>query len=108
VWDEVTRHLSVLLCFVAAYSLFDCLTDVVSSALRGAGDTRFVTAAALGLSWSVMVLPSWLAWHYGGGLYWAWGFASLYVILLSLRVLARFRQGRWQSVRVIEAGVAVP
>jgi MATE family multidrug resistance protein len=108
VWGDVTRHLSVLLRFVAVYSLFDCLTYVLSSALRGAGDTRFVTAAALGLSWSVMVLPSWLAWHYGWGLYWAWGFASLYVILLSLTVLARFRQGRWQSVRVIEADGAVP
>ena len=41
----------------------------------GAGDTRFVTAAALGLSWAVMVLPSWVAWHYGGGLYWSRAFA---------------------------------
>jgi MATE family multidrug resistance protein len=107
-WGDVTRHLSVLLRFVAVYSLFDCLTYVLSSALRGAGDTRFVTAAALGLSWAVMVLPCWVAWHYGWGLYWAWTFASLYVILLSLTVLARFRRGRWQSVRVIEAAGAIP
>jgi MATE family multidrug resistance protein len=107
-WGDVTRHVSVLLRFVAVYSLFDCLTYVLSSALRGAGDTRFVTAAALGLSWPVMVLPSWAASHYGWGLYWPWTFASLYVILLSLTVLARFRQGRWQSVRVIETVSAVP
>jgi len=107
-WGDVTRHLSVLLRFVAVYSLFDCLTYVLSSALSGAGDTRFVTTAALGLSWPVMVLPSWVAWHYGWGLYWAWTFASLYVILLSLVVLVRFRQGRWQSVRVIETAGAVP
>jgi multidrug resistance protein, MATE family len=107
-WGDVMQRLSVLLRFVAVYSLFDCLTYVLSSALRGAGDTRFVTAAALGLSWPVMVVPSWLASRYGWGLYWAWTFASLYVILLSLTVLARFRQGRWQSVRVIEAGGAVP
>jgi MATE family multidrug resistance protein len=107
-WSEVMGHLSVLLRFVAVYSLFDCLTYVLSSALRGAGDTRFVTAAALGLSWVVMVLPSWAAWQYGWGLYWAWAFASLYVILLSLAVLARFRQGRWQSLRVIEAAGASP
>ena len=56
----------------------------------------------------VMVLPSWVASHYGWGLYWAWAFASLYVILLSLTVLARFRQGRWQSLRVIEPAGAVP
>jgi MATE family multidrug resistance protein len=107
-WGEVMRHMSVLLRFVAFYALFDCLTYVVSAALRGAGDTRFVAAVALGLSWPVMVLPSWLAWHYGWGLYWGWTFASLYVVLLSLTVLARFRQGRWQSVRVIEAVGAVP
>jgi MATE family multidrug resistance protein len=106
-WGDVLRHVSVLLRFVAFYSLFDCLTYVVSAALRGAGDTQFVTAAALGLSWPVMVLPSWLAWHYAWGMYWAWTFASLYVILLSLMVLARFRQGRWQSVQVIEAVGAV-
>jgi MATE family multidrug resistance protein len=107
-WGDVTRHLAVLLRFVAVYSLFDCLTYVLSSALRGAGDTRFVAAVALGLSWPVMVLPSWVASHYGWGLYWAWTFASLYVILLSLAVLARFRQGRWQSLRVIGASGAVP
>jgi multidrug resistance protein, MATE family len=107
-WGDVTRHVTVLLRFVAVYSLFDCLTYVLSSALRGAGDTRFVTVAALGLSWPVMVLPSWVASQYGWGLYWPWGFASLYVILLSLTVLARFRQGRWQSLRVIDAAGAAP
>jgi MATE family multidrug resistance protein len=107
-WGDVMQHLAVLLRFVAVYSLFDCLMYVLSAALRGAGDTRFVMAAALGLSWPVMVLPSWAAWHYGWGLYWAWTFASLYVILLSLTVLARFRQGRWLTLRVIEAAGAVP
>jgi MATE family multidrug resistance protein len=107
-WGDVMRHLLVLLRFVAVYSLFDCVTYVLSAALRGAGDTRFVTAAALGLSWVVMVVPCWVAWECGWGLYWSWAFASLYVILLSLTVLARFRQGRWQSLRVIEAVGAVP
>lgn len=107
-WGEVMRHLCVLLRFVAVYSLFDCLTYILSSALRGAGDTRFATAAALVLSWTVMVVPSWAAYHCGWGLYWAWTFASLYVILLALALLARFRRGRWQSVRVIEAIAALP
>jgi hypothetical protein len=30
--------------------------------------------------------------------------AGLYVVLLSMTVLALFRQGRWQSIRVIGAG----
>src|SRR5262249_34584773 len=93
---------AILLRFVAFYSLFDSLNAVFSFALRGAGDTHFVTGAALGLSWPVMVIPTWLAWRFGWGLYWAWGFVSLYVVLLGLIFLARFRGGKWKSMRVIE------
>jgi MATE family multidrug resistance protein len=93
---------ATLLRFVAFYSLFDSLNAVFSFALRGAGDTHFVTAAALGLSWPVMVIPTWLAWRFGWGLYWAWGFVSIYVVLLGLIFLARFRGGKWKSMRVIE------
>jgi MATE family multidrug resistance protein len=93
---------ATLLRFVAFYSLFDSLNAVFSFALRGAGDTHFVTAAAFGLSWPVMVIPTWLAWRFGWGLYWAWGFVSIYVVLLGLIFLARFRGGKWKSMRVIE------
>jgi MATE family multidrug resistance protein len=93
---------ATLLRFVAFYSIFDSLNAVFSFALRGAGDTHFVTAAALGLSWPVMVIPTWLAWRFGWGLYWAWAFVSLYVVLLGLIFLARFRGGKWKRMRVIE------
>ena len=101
-WGQVAALVPVLLCFVAVYSLFDSMNLVLASALRGAGDTRFVTAAAFLLSWPVMVLPTWAAWAYGWGLYWAWAFASLYIILLALTFLLRFRRGRWRTMRVIE------
>jgi MATE family multidrug resistance protein len=105
---EVARHLSVVLRFVAVYSLFDCVTYVLAAALRGAGDTRFATGAALMLSWTVLVMPTWAACRLGWGLYWAWAFASLYVILLALAVLVRFRWYRWQSLGVIEVVGALP
>jgi MATE family multidrug resistance protein len=102
-WEAVAALVPVLLRFVAVYSLFDAMNLVFSFALRGAGDTRFVTKVALGLSWPVMVLPTWAAWKYNWGLYWAWTFASLYIILLALTFLFRFRQGKWRSMRVIES-----
>jgi MATE family multidrug resistance protein len=92
----------LILRFVAVYSLFDAANLVFSFALRGAGDTRFVTVAALGLAWPVMVLPTWAAWRFDWGLAWAWGFASAYVILLAFTFLGRFRQGKWKTMRVIE------
>jgi MATE family multidrug resistance protein len=106
-WEEVAAVVPVLLRFVAAYSLFDAMNLIFSFALRGAGDTRFVTGMAIALSWPIMVMPTWVVWCYGGGLYWAWGFASLYIILLALTFLLRFLQGKWQAMRVIETA-AIP
>lgn len=100
--DGVASLVPVLLRFVAVYSLFDSMNIVFSFALRGAGDTRFVTAISLALAWPIMVVPSWAAWHYGWGLYWAWTFASAYVIALGFTFLWRFRAGKWKSMRVIE------
>jgi len=100
--DGVASLVPVLLRFVAIYSLFDSMNLIFSFALRGAGDTRFVTVLSLALAWPIMVIPSWAAWHYGWGLYWAWTFASTYVIALGISFLLRFRVGKWKSMRVIE------
>src|SRR5262249_55869625 len=45
-WDQIATLIPGLLAFVALYSLFDAMNVVFSFALRGAGDTRFVTVIA--------------------------------------------------------------
>jgi MATE family multidrug resistance protein len=105
-WSAVAERVPVLLRFVAAYSLFDSINLVFAFALRGAGDTRFVTLVALSLSWPLMVLPTAAALRFGWGLYWAWTFASSYVIALAVVFLLRFRTGRWKTMRVIETARA--
>ncbi len=101
-WEPIRTRVPILLRFVAVYSFFDTMNVVFSNALRGAGDTRFVTCAALALSWPIMVLPTWAVWRYDWGLYWAWAFASVYIVLLSGTFWLRFRQGKWRKMRVIE------
>jgi MATE family multidrug resistance protein len=105
---EVAQLVPRLLRFVIVYALFDSLSIVFSFALRGAGDTRFVTAMAVALAWPLMVLPTWAAWYYGWGLYWAWAFASLYIIAIGVTFLLRFCVGKWKAMRVIEAAQPVP
>ena len=52
-----------------------------------------MTAAALTVSWLVLVLPTWAACTYGWGLLWAWSFASAYIVVLAVVFFLRFRQG---------------
>ena len=104
-WQQVRVLVPVLLRFVAIYALFDGTNLVFSFALRGAGDTLFVTLASMVVAWSVMVIPTWVAWRYQWGLNWAWTFATSYVIVLSHTVVLRFVHGKWRSMRVIETPV---
>ena len=100
---EVERLAIVLLRFVAFYSLFDMMSVLFAAALKGAGDTIYPLLATLALSWSVMVIPSYvLCVHMGAGVYAAWATASAYCLCVGLLMFRRFRNGRWKSLRVIE------
>ena len=43
-----------------------------------------MTIATLVLSWPLMVLPTLGVWYYHGSLYWAWTFASVYIITIGV------------------------
>jgi multidrug resistance protein, MATE family len=106
---EVSALVVPLLRFVAVYSAFDALAVVFGSAIRGAGDTRFVfwyTAimGALVLVAPTVALQTW--WE--GGMIASWCAATIFVIVMGLGFLARFHGGRWKSMRVIEAPPAEP
>jgi len=94
--------ITALLGFVGFYCLFDTGNIIFAAALKGAGDTRFVMIVAVILSWSLMVLPTYLVVKFGGGLYAAWIFITIYVCVLAFVYLLRFVHGKWKSMRVIE------
>lgn len=106
-----------LLTCVAVYSLADAVNLTFAFALRGAGDTRFVTWLTFALAWPVMVLPTavLVTWRaelaaafpgMGNLLYWAWGFATAFICCMAVCFVWRFRTGKWKTMRVIEPGVA--
>jgi len=100
---EIHRIAVILLRFVAFYSLFDGMSIIYSSALKGAGDTRYIMAAIGVLSFSVLVLPAYIALVVlRAGLYTGWLIATTYVVLLAFLFFLRFRTGRWKTMRVIE------
>ena len=103
---------SLLIC-VAIYSLADSINVTFAFALRGAGDTKFVTWLTFILAWPIMVLPTiYVVTNreelqarfpgMGEPIYWAWGFATLHILVMSICFWLRFRNGKWKSMRVIE------
>lgn len=98
----------LLLRFVAIYCVFDTMNIIFASALKGAGDTRFVMWQTFGLGLTVMVVPTYLATSLDrGAIFVAWAFLSLYVVLLGFSFLWRFKRGKWRNMRVIEPTVAI-
>jgi MATE family multidrug resistance protein len=97
------RDMTVLLLrFVAVYCLFDTMNIVFVSALKGAGDMRFILITTLIMS-ATPVAATWvgMSW-FGWGLIGAWFIITAWVCLLGCTYLARFVQGKWRTMRVIE------
>ncbi|MBN2296893.1 MAG: MATE family efflux transporter [Pirellulales bacterium] len=95
----------VLLRFVAAYCLFDAMVVVFVSAIKGAGDTRFVLLVQLVVA-PPPVMAAWVGITYFGlGLIYCWLVMTVWIWVLGMIYLGRFLQGRWRTMRVIEAGM---
>ena len=95
---------TVLLRFVAVYSLCDAACLVFFGALKGAGDIAYVMRVMLAVSLAVMILPLTVGIElFGAGVYFAWSCVSLYVALLAWAFWRRYRRGLWRAMEVIEA-----
>jgi MATE family multidrug resistance protein len=93
---------TLLIC-VAVYSLADAVNVTFAFALRGAGDTRFVTLLTFTLAWPILVVPTFVVVQMGASLYWAWLCVTAYILAMGVCFYFRFRTGRWKTMRVIEA-----
>ena len=108
-FSEIYGYSIVLLRFVAVYSVFDTMNIIFCSAIKGAGDTRYVMLVTVILSVFVFVLPVYLAVDvFELGLMVAWVFATAYITILGFIFYFRFLGGKWKTMRVIERTEEVP
>jgi MATE family multidrug resistance protein len=103
----VAAIVPTLLACVAVYSLADSVNVTFSFALRGAGDTRFVSLLTFALAWPIMVAPTFVVVAIGGSIFAAWVFATAYILAMAICFYLRFRTGKWKSMRVIEPSAHV-
>jgi MATE family multidrug resistance protein len=100
---ESIRQLSVLLLkFVAAYCLFDAMQLTFCSAIKGAGDTRFVLVTTIVTSAAAVAVGHLGVWLQGWQTLWWWTVLMLWIVSLATAYGWRFWQGKWQQMRVIE------
>ena len=95
----------VLLRFVAAYNLLDAALMIFVSAIKGAGDTRFVLVVSLVMA-SALAIASWLGvevWNFG--IQGCWMIITVWVWALGVTFFLRFLNGKWRNMRVIELAV---
>lgn len=105
-----TAHVAVILLrFVAVYALFDTLSILYSSAIKGAGDTQFVMRVTTVLSIFVLIIPTYIAVDYfQTDLFTPWAFCALFIIAMGSTFWRRFASGKWKEMSVIEPEVFLP
>jgi len=75
---------------------------IFSGALKGAGDTRFAMWAAIIVAWVFFVPPVYLIIEvFEKGVLMAWGWATLYIILIGSVFCWRFRKGKWKEIDLL-------
>lgn len=95
-----------LLLMMAGWGLLDTVNLVLSGALKGAGDTRFVMIYFIAMAWGFWLPGEFAILLNGGGILAAWFWLMIYVIVLSAGFLWRWRSGRWKSIEMIERAAA--
>ncbi|MCD6405760.1 MAG: MATE family efflux transporter [Planctomycetes bacterium] len=105
-WPAVYALAAIFMRFVAVYCVFDAVNIVYSGALKGAGDTTFVMFMIAVLSAFGLVIPTYLVLSvFDLGFFAAAAIATAYIGLMAIAFYARYRAGKWKSMRVIESPV---
>jgi MATE family multidrug resistance protein len=100
--DELLTLGRSMLWLMTAWGLLDTVTIVLSGALKGAGDTRFVMIYMVVGGWLVLVPGTVLLLHLGYGILGLWVWLALYISVLAVGFWWRWQKGRWKAIRVIE------
>ena len=103
---EIHKLTVLLLKIAAAFCIFDTMNLMFASAIKGAGDTRFLMKVLLIASSCVLFAPTYLA----VVVLRLNVLAPWFIILAFIGVLAcvfylRFLGGKWKSMRVVESSV---
>jgi MATE family multidrug resistance protein len=103
---EAVRALTAtLLIFVAAYNLLDATQMILVGTLKGAGDTQFLYVVSLVLATLLSVFSYLSVRVWNLDVYGCWTLIVFWCLIAAVTYAARYRQGKWRAMRVIEQPV---
>ncbi len=107
-FEQVKNLTVILLKFVAFYSIFDTMNVIFLSALRGAGDTKFIMKVFLFSSIFIFLIPLYICTYiFNLGIFVSWLIATLYVVVIGFIFFIRFLKGEWKKLKVIETSILI-
>jgi MATE family multidrug resistance protein len=98
---DVVRIGANVLILAAAFQAFDAMCIIYSSALKGAGETRFPAVVSVAYNWFIFLPSSLLmGWVLDWGAEGAWGGATLFICALGLTLRRRWNLGDWKKIDI--------
>ena len=93
-----------MLILMTLWGLLDTVTIVLSGALKGAGDTRFVMYYMVTIGWGILIPGVLLLLYLGYGIIALWIWLAIYVLVLSIGIGYRWRGSGWEKIKLIDLG----
>jgi len=91
----------MVLRLIAFFQPFAALTQIMTSALQGAGDTKFPMYATLIGIWVIRVgIGYLLAVTFNLGLFGVWCGYAMDITIRGILLLIRFLRGKWQKIMI--------
>ncbi len=91
----------VLFLLMSAWQVFDAADVVLSGALKGAGDTRFVLVWMLVVAFGIWMPLVWLVSVFCNTMPALWATMIVYVVVMFIGSLVRWRRGSWSTIKLV-------
>ncbi len=107
-FDELLKSVRILLVMLAVWGAADASALILSGALKGAGDTHFVMYFQSAVAWGFLVAGQLvLVLVLKVNFYVSWAWTLLYIVILGIGFMLRFRSNRWKRIDLLERRATV-
>ena len=90
-----------LFALMAAWQVFDAADVILSGALKGGGDTKFVMWWMLVVAFAVWLPIVFVVRRFHNTMPALWSTMVVYVVVIFVGSLVRWRRGKWKSIKVV-------